>query len=88
MHLKAIEKLSAKASGSHIGVQLNAQYAAEQKLHKTMLLKLLEAVRFLGRQGLPLTGHFEDVESFGGNSYKLYLLLQSKDCPGMRQWLQ
>ena len=87
MHLEAIERLSAKASGSHIGVQLNAQYAADQKFHKTMLLKLLEAVRFLGRQGLPLRGHSEDIESFEGNLYQL-LLLQSKDCSGMRQWLQ
>ena len=29
MHLEALERLSAKASGSHIGVQLNAQYAAD-----------------------------------------------------------
>ena len=54
MHLEAIERLAAKASAAHIGVQLNAQYATEQKFHKTMLLKLLETVRFLGRQGLPL----------------------------------
>ena len=87
MHLEALERLSAKASGSHIGVQLNAQYATDQQFHKTMLLKLLEVVRFLGRQGLPLRGHSEDVESFEGNLYQL-LLLQSKDCPGMRQWLQ
>ena len=46
MHLEAIERLAAKASSLHIGVQLNTQYAAEQKFHKTMLLKLLEAVRF------------------------------------------
>ena len=85
MHLEAIERLGAKAS-LHIGVQLNTQYAAEQKFHKSMLLKLLEAVRFLGRQGLPLRGHCEDVESFEGNLYQL-LLLQSKDLPRMRQWL-
>ena len=36
---------------------------------KTMLLKLLEAVRFLGRQGQPLRGHSEDVESFEGSFY-------------------
>ena len=50
MHLEAIERLGAKASSLHIGVQLNTQYAAEQKFHKSMLLKLLETVRFLGRQ--------------------------------------
>ena len=86
MHLEAMERLAAKASSSHIGVQLNTHYAAEQKFHKIMLLKLLEVVRFLGRQGLPLRGHCEDVKSFEGNLYQL-LLLQSKDFPRMRQWL-
>ena len=86
MHLEAMERLAAKASSSHIGVQLNTHYAAEQKFHKIMLLKLLEVIRFLGRQGLPLRGHCEDVESFEGNLYQL-LLLQSKDFPRMRQWL-
>ena len=85
MHLEATERLSAKAFCSQIGVQLNTQYAAEQNFHKTMLLKLLEAVRFFGRQVLPLREHSEDVESFESNLYQL-LLLQSKDCPRMRQW--
>ena len=74
MHLEAMERLAAKASGSHIGIQLNTQYAAEQKFHKTVLLKLLEAVRFLGRQGLPLRGHSEETESFEGNLYQLLIL--------------
>ena len=86
MHLETAERLAAKASSLHIGAWLNTQYAEEQKFHKTMLFKLLEAVRFLGRQGLPLRGHCEDVESFEGNLYQL-LLLQSKDFPRMRQWL-
>ena len=51
-----------------------------------MLLKVLEAVRFLGRQSLLLRVHCEDVESFEGNLYQL-LLLQSKELPRMRQWL-
>ena len=43
MHLEAIEGLAAKASSLHVGVQLNTQYAAEQIIYKSMLLKLLEA---------------------------------------------
>ena len=74
MHLEAAERLAAKASSLHIGAQLNTQCAEEQKFHKTMLFKLLETVRFLGRQGLPLRGHCEDVESFEGNLYQLLLL--------------
>ena len=67
-------------------MQLNTQFAAEQKFRKSMLLKVLEAVRFLGRQGLLLRGYCEDVEYFEGNLYQL-LLLQSKELPRMRQWL-
>ena len=49
MHLDGIERLAAKASSLHIGVLLNTWYAAEQNFYKSMLLKLLEAIRFLGR---------------------------------------
>ena len=52
-----------------------------------MLIKLLHAIQFLCRQGLPLRGHKEDLESFNGNLYQL-LLLQAKECPEMIPWLK
>jgi len=82
IHIEAVERLAAKASTVHIAAQLNARYAADQQFHKTMLIKLLETIRFLGRQGLPLRGHFEGIDSFEGNLYQL-LLLQAKDFPNM-----
>ena len=52
-----------------------------------MFMRLLHAIQFLSRQGLPFRGHKEDVEVFGGNLYQL-LLLQAKDSPQMISWLE
>ena len=51
-----------------------------------MLTKLLSSIRFLARQGLPLRGHHEDVNSLDGNLYKL-LLLRAEDCPQLQAWV-
>ena len=38
------------------------------------------------RQGLPLRGHFEDVDHLDGNFYKL-LLLRTDDYPELKSWI-
>jgi len=35
-----------------------------------MLLIMMQAVRFLGKQGLPLRGHNESTEAFQGKLYQ------------------
>ena len=50
VHREATQRLVAKASNVHIISQLNTQYATDQQLHKSMLLKVLTAIRFLGRR--------------------------------------
>lgn len=52
-----------------------------------MLLKVLQSIRFLTRQGLALRGHREDSDSFEGSLYQL-LLLHVIDSPRFGQWLQ
>ena len=52
-----------------------------------MLLKLLWAIKFLGKQCLAIRGHSENSETFQGNLYQL-LLLQAEECPGMNEWLK
>ena len=37
------------------------------------------------RQGLPLRGHHEDINSLDGNLYKL--LLRAEDCPQLKSWV-
>ena len=85
-HRDATQKLAAKNRGIGIDAQLSAQLSNDQKHHRSMLMKLLLAIQFLSRQGLPLRGHKEDIEAFSGNLYQL-LLLQAKDCPQMISWL-
>lgn len=54
----------------------------EQKaMNRKMFLKILETLRFLAQQGLPLRGHAE-VE---GNFHQL--LLRSIDCPEICEWI-
>ena len=86
MHKEATEKLAAKTRGVGIDTKLNAQLGSDQEFHRKMLMKLLQAIQYLSRQGLPLRAHREDTESFSGNLYQL-LLLQAKDCPEMISWL-
>ena len=86
MHKEATEKLAAKARGVGIDAQLNTQLRNDQEHHRKMLMKLLQAIQYLSRQGLPLRAHREDTESFNGNLYRL-LLLQAKNCPEMISWL-
>ena len=87
IHKDASYKLAAKERGIGIDAQLSSQLRKDQDHHRSMLMKLLHAIQFLCRQGLPLRGHKEDLESFNGNLYQL-LLLQAKECPEMIPWLK
>ena len=85
-HKEAVLKLAAR-QGVGIDAQLSVQLCNEQKHHRAMLMKLFEAIKYLGRQGLALRGHNEDTVDVGGNLYRL-LLLQAKECPEMITWLE
>ena len=87
MHAEAVTKLAAmKSTSRSVDVLLSKRLEQDQRHHCMMLMKLLAAIRYLTRQGLPLRGHNEDNESFEGNLYQL-LLLQAQDCSGMKSWL-
>ena len=85
MHAEAVLKHGARQSSPGVDSLLNKQLDSEQLFHRKMLMKLLRAVSYLTRQGLPLRGHHEDKNSFEGNLNQL--LLQSEDNPGMESWL-
>ena len=87
MHREAALKLAAKSSGVRVDTQLSTQLKLDQEHHRRMFLKVLHCIQFLSRQGLPLRGHKEDEEHFGGNLYQL-LLLQAKSCPELLTWLR
>ena len=52
---------------------------------RRFLLKLLESIRYLAKQGVPFRGHHEDGTCFKRNLYQL-LLLQAHEESGMQQW--
>ena len=85
MHHEAVEKLAAKASSVHMGAQLSRIKATEMAFHKSMLIKVLSCIRYLGRQGLALRGLMK-VLSFKGNLYPLLLLEVAEDVK-MKAWL-
>ena len=87
MHREATLKLAAKSTGVRVDTQLSTQLKMDQEHHRRMFLKVLHCIQFLTRQGLPLRGHKEDEEHFGGNLYQL-LLLQAKSCPELLTWLR
>ena len=87
VHAEAVMKLGAvKSSSSSVGALLSTQLENQQKHHRVMLMKLLGALKYLTRQGLPLRGHHEDNDTLDGNLYQL-LLFQSEDCLGMESWV-
>jgi hypothetical protein len=81
-HREAVMKLEASSS-TPIVTRLNNECAALQKFHRSMLMKVLSAIRYLARQGLPLRGHNRDIE---GNLHQL-LLLQAEDTINMKEWI-
>ena len=87
MHCEAAERLQLKESDIHIGCMVDSKVAPEQEFHRCMLLKLLRAIKFLGKQGLAIRGHNESTEVFQGNLYQL-LLLEAEDCSGINEWLR
>ena len=64
IHQEAMAKLAAKFSAVDVRSQLSKQHEAEMKNHRAIFMKLLECVRYLARQGLPLRGHHEDSLTF------------------------
>ena len=86
LHKESAMKLAARR-GVGIDAQLSSQLRSQQAHHRTMLMRLLESIQFLARQGLPLRGHKEDVADLRGNLYQL-LLLRGKECHGLASWLK
>ena len=86
-HREAVSKISSISKGVNVRALLSKEKEAEMRHHREMLLKLLNSIRYLSRQGLALRGHREDSESFEGNLCQL-LLLQSNDSPQLASWLK
>ena len=65
-----------------IGEAFSAAHAHQKSENRTMLLKTLQNIRFLGRQGLALGGH-DDTES----NFVQLLKLRGCDVSKITDWL-
>ncbi len=76
-HIEAVEVMVILPQTTHnIGNTLSATHALEKKQNREMLLKVIEVVQYLSRQGIALRGHYE-VES----NFMQLLQLRGKDDP-------
>ena len=81
-HLKARIKCRSLNNPS-TNEQLSSQAAKVQAIRRAGLMKQLEAMKFLLRQGIALRGHSEEE----GNLYQL-LTTWSSDCAGIKSWIE
>ena len=65
-----------------VGELLSEAHREEKATNRRMLLKILQCIRFLAHQGLPLRGVGADADS-----NLLQLQLQCVDCPELSVWL-
>ena len=70
-HVEAVSKVK---SEQNIGKVISIDYQLQQEQNRDCLLKIIDIVKFLGRQGLPFRGHGDEEN---GNFNQL-IKLQSK----------
>ena len=67
-----------------VGELLSQEHQEEKAANRKMFLKILQNLRFLARQGLPLRGGCEDADS----NFIQLLHLRSMDCPELISWMK
>ena len=89
-HKEATERLIiAPETSRDIGEILNNTVAITKETNRRMLLKLLQSVRYLARQSLPLRGNWsEDEKCESDSNYYQLLLLRSEDDKEFMSWLE
>ena len=85
-HREAVEALTVLPKQvSDIGEVLDKQHMEEKAVNRRILLKILQSVKFLARQGLPL--RHNSMGEIDSNFMQL-LLLQSSDTSEIVTWLK
>ena len=89
-HKEATERLiTAPNTCKNIEELLDANVAKNKQINRQMLLKILQNIRYLGRQSLPLRGNWSEEEKCETNSnFRQLLLLRSEDDERMTAWLK
>lgn len=66
-----------------IGELLSQQHQEEKATNRRMFLKVLQIIKFLARQGLPLRSSDKDTDS----NFIQLLYLRGVDCPEVKSWM-
>ena len=85
-HIEAVEMMLILPKTTHnIADTLSSAHANECKKNRLMLLKIIEVLQYLGRQGISLRGHDEEESNFiqllrlrGKDDPKIFQLLERK----------
>ena len=83
-HKEGCEILELRSTTNDVAENLSKMYKEENELNRMMLIKFLQNVRFLARQGLSLRGHKDDEDS----NFTQLLLLRSIGCPEVLTWMK
>lgn len=88
-HKEATERLiTAPGTSKDIGEIMVDNLAATKERNRRMLLKLLQSVRYLGRQSLPFRGNWdEETHSELNSNFHQLLLLRCEDDKELSAWL-
>jgi len=89
-HKEATERLiTAPGTSKDIRELINNNLTAAKETSRKMLLKILQNVRYLARQALPLRGNWnEDKKCEVNSSFHQLLLLRSEDDKELTSWLE
>ena len=79
-----LKMITLTATTHNVAESLSKQHQLETLERRQCLLKVLSNLKFLARQGLPIRGHGEEIDS---NFFKL-LKLRQEDDPRIETWLK
>ena len=83
-HKEAIEVLELPKKTGDIGGKVSSKHKNEKELNREMFRKILQNIHHLTRQGLPLRGHDDSVNS----NFMQLLCLRAFDCPHVLAWVE
>lgn len=84
-HKEAVLKVVTLPSTTQdVAESLSAQHQHDKLERRKCFLKILSNISFLARQGLPLRGHGDELDS----NFVQLLLLRGEDDPMVMNWIQ
>lgn len=81
-HAEATAKLNAYMNNEDVSARIRKEHSHNQERSRQALVKIVQSVKFLARQGLAVQGHSSDSE----NLFEL-MRLRGQDIPELDRWL-